>query len=196
MYPKNGLQSNVAFSQLGRPGLVPTQARNDESETGQFKSTLADGTQFPHGYAVIFETDGYRLPKAGDTKIDGVVEFGYFTTVQSGNAYEKNNIDVNFPVKKKGAITVVCTSLTSIVKGSYLTLDLSDGNLGKFKLATDADTKVAKVNKTFDTFGTAEVELLQVPIAPVETFVKTVVAGSGIAVDSTDPENPVVSKTA
>lgn len=171
-YPKSGLQDRVAFQQNGKPGVYPVQAWNDEIGTFQFLSTLADGTVLPAGAAVVVPVggDGIRLPAADDVigggdesgessataKFAGVVAFSYYTTVQS-NGYAKAALDVNVPVKQKGYITVLMTSLVGAEFETPVTLDLS--NAGKFKVAGAGDTVVGKINKVFPEYGTAEILL-------------------------------------
>ena len=169
-YPKSGLQDRVAFQQNGKPGVYPVQAWNDEIGTFQFLSTLADGTVLPAGAAVVLPAggDGVRLPLADDTlatsesgeegsvAFAGVVAFSYWTTVQK-DGYAKADLDVNVPVKQKGYITVLMTSLSGAAFGKEVALDLA--NPGKFKLAGAGDVAVGKINKVFPEYGTAEILL-------------------------------------
>lgn len=163
VYPKNGLQDRVAFQQNGKPGVYPVQAWNDEIGTFQFLSTLDDGTVLPAGAAVVVPSngDGVRLPAAADVlgtnaTFAGVVAFSYYMTTQT-DGYSKAALDVNVPVKQKGYITVLMTSLEGAVYGAAVALDLS--HPGKFKLAGQSDTVVGKINKVFTEYGTAEILL-------------------------------------
>ena len=171
-YPKSGLQDRVAFQQNGKPGAYPVQAWNDEIGTFQFLSTLAEGTVIPAGAAVVqpVDGDGVRLPLATDIITDGnesgesaanavfvgAVAFSYWTTTQK-DGYAKADLDVNLPVKQKGYITVLMSSLVGAEFGKAVTLDLS--NAGKFKVAGEGDTVVGKINKVFPEYGTAEILL-------------------------------------
>lgn len=170
VYPKTGLQDRVAFQQNGKPGVYPVQAWNDEIGTFQFLSTLADGTVLPAGAAVMLpiDGDGVRLPAADDVfggdesgesltaTFAGVVAFSYWTTVQK-DGYAKADLDVNVPVKQKGYITVLMSSLVGAEFGKHVTLDLA--NPGKFKVAGASDVVVGKINKVFPEYGTAEILL-------------------------------------
>ena len=171
VYPKTGLQDRVAFQQNGKPGTYPVQAWNDEIGTFQFLSTLADGTIIPAGAAVVVPTngDGVRLPAADDTfggdesgetpgtaAFAGVAVFSYYTTTQT-NGYSKAALDVNIPVKQKGYVTVLMSSLTGAEFNAPVALDLS--NAGKFKVAGAGDTIVGKINKVYPAYGTAEILL-------------------------------------
>lgn len=169
-YPKTGLQDRVAFQQNGKPGVYPVQAWNDEIGTFQFLSTLADGTVLPAGAAVMLpvDGDGVRLPAATDVyggdesgedvtaTFAGVVAFSYWTTVQK-DGYAKADLDVNVPVKQKGYITVLMSSLVGAEFGKHVTLDLAKP--GYFKVAGAGDTVVGKINKVFPEYGTAEILL-------------------------------------
>lgn len=169
-YPKTGLQDRVAFQQNGKPGVYPVQAWNDEIGTFQFLSTLADGTILPAGAAVVVpvDGDGVRLPVTDDVigsdesgenitaVFAGVVAFSYWTTVQK-DGYAKADLDVNVPVKQKGYITVLMSSLVGAEFGKLVTIDTA--NPGKFKLAGEGDVVVGKINKVFPAYGTAEILL-------------------------------------
>lgn len=171
VYPKTGLQDRVAFQQNGKPGVYPVQAWNDEIGTFQFLSTLADGTLIPAGAAVVLPIngDGVRLPaaddvleseesgeSAGNVVFAGVAAFSYFTTTQA-DGYKKAGLDVNVPVKQKGYITALMTSLVGAEFGTPVALDLS--HPGKFKVAGSGDVVVGKINKVFVDYGTAEILL-------------------------------------
>lgn len=170
VYPKTGLQDRVAFQQNGKPGVYPVQAWNDEIGTFQFLSTLADGTVLPAGAAVVLpvDGDGVRLPASTDVyggdesgedvtaTFAGVVAFSYWTTVQK-DGYAKADLDVNVPVKQKGYITVLMSSLVGAEFGKHVTLDLAKP--GYFKVAGAGDTVVGKINKVFPEYGTAEILL-------------------------------------
>lgn len=171
VYPKTGLQDRVAFQQNGKPGVYPVQAWNDEIGTFQFLSTLADGSVIPAGAAVVVPVggDGIRLPAADDTlggeesgedavsvTFAGVAAFSYYTTVQS-NGYAKAALDVNVPVKQKGYITVLMSSLLDAAYGKGVALDLA--HPGCFKVADSGDVIVGKINKVFPEYGTAEILL-------------------------------------
>ena len=170
-YPKNGLQSGVAFQQNGKPGTYPVQAWNDEIGTFQVLSSLADGSKIPAGAAVVMPIangDGVRLPAAGDllkatddshpatVKFVGVAAFSQYITVQDG-AYSKADLDVNVPVKQKGYITVKMTSVETAAFGAGVCLDLTKP--GNFKLAGANDVELGKINKIFPEYGTCEIEL-------------------------------------
>ena len=171
-YPKSGLQDRVAFQQNGKPGVYPVQAWNDEIGTFQFLSTLADGSIIPAGAAVVVPVsgDGVRLPAADDVlggtdesgeeaatvKFAGAAAFSYWMTTQN-NGYAKAGLDVNVPVKQKGYITVLMSSLDGAAFETPVALDLS--NPGKFKVAGAGDVVVGKINKVFPAYGTAEILL-------------------------------------
>lgn len=166
-YPKSGLQENVAFPVNGKPGVYPVQAWNDEIGTFQFLSSLADGSKIPAGAAVVMpkeDGDGVRLPAEGDVisgagltaHFVGVAAFSQYITVQDG-AYSKDDLDVNVPVKQKGYITVLMTSVATAAYGVDVALDLTKP--GYFKVAGDGDTVVGKINKVFPEYGTCEIAL-------------------------------------
>jgi len=213
MYPEKALQTSVQYVQKGRPGIYPIQATNDECTTAQWASAVADGTKVDFGYGVVWDTNGYRPATAADTKIDGVVVYGYYATMQN-DGYKKP-IDTNFPIKFKGAVVVVMSSLIGAAFKVKVAHD--PANPGKFKVAGVNDKAAGYILRTFEAYGTAEIELFPIVSAGVESVVagdnisvvntdpsnpvvsasgvQSVVAGTGVAVDSTDAENPVVAAT-
>ena len=296
-YPKQGLQSGVAFQQNGKPGTYPVQSWNDEIGTFQFPSTAEEGTLIPFGAAVVqgIGDDGVRLPQSSDAiaagqsagasvaqgtltfngnpvaddtvtigtvaykfvdavaaandvligesatatamnlvaaiegqagagslygagtvanasahallsengvvtvfadnagaegnaialkttsavvvvsgatltggiaageaaaanaRFVGVAVFSYYTTMQAGG-YRKSELDVNVPVKQKGYVTVLMTSLEGAAFGVDVAIDFTALG-GKFKVAGEGDTVVGKINKVFPAYGTCEITL-------------------------------------
>lgn len=213
MYPENALQNSVKYVQKGRPGIYPIQATNDECTTAQWASAVADGTKVDFGYGVVWDTDGYRPATAADAKVDGIVVYGYYATMQN-DGYKKP-IDTNFPIKFKGAVVAVMSSLTNAVFKALVAHDTA--NPGKFKVAGVNDKAVGYILRTFPAYSTAEIELFPLVAAGVESVVagdnvtvdnadrsnptvsssgvQQVIAGDNVTVNSTDPEKPVVSST-
>lgn len=86
----------------------------------------------------------------------GVAAFSYYITTQT-NGYCKQGLDVNVPVKQKGYINVLMSSMAGAVFGAKLAIDLA--NPGKFKVAGASDVVVGKINKVFPDYGTCEMEI-------------------------------------
>lgn len=103
-------------------------------------------------------TGGVAAGEAAEAnvKFAGVVAFSYWTTVQK-DGYAKSELDVNVPVKQKGYVNVLMSSLTGAAFGVDVAADLAVP--GKFKVAEEGDIVLGKINAVFPDYGTCEIEI-------------------------------------
>lgn len=142
------------------------------------ESTVEDGVvsieAFPagtSGNSVVLASTSTAVTASGETLSGGVDEstasaatasfvgvavFNYYSTVQAGG-YKKQDLDVNVAVKQKGYVTVLMSSLEGADFQKGVALDPAAP--GKFKVAGEGDVVVAKINKIFPDYGTAEILL-------------------------------------
>lgn len=94
---------------------------------------------------------------AVNAEFAGVVAFSYYATVQNDGGYAYTSLDVNLPVKQKGYITALFSSIEGAEFGKPVALDSTKP--GMFKVAEEDDVVVGKINKVFPEYGTCEILL-------------------------------------
>lgn len=155
VYPNQTLQSRVTTQFAGRPGTYPAQAMNDEVSGVPFASTVPVGTMVEFGTPVVWDVDGFRAVKAGDTNIFGVMCFNY-QVLADQKGFAKNNLSVYATIKRKGYITVKMNTLAGAAVDSFVTLDAANQC---YKLAEVGDLVYGRIDTLYPEYGTAMIEM-------------------------------------
>lgn len=163
VYENKTLQDKVTLQYAGRPGTYPAQAMNDEVSGVPFASSVPAGTVIEFGTPVVWDTDGVRAVKSGDTNIYGVAAFSYqVLTGQKG--FAKGNLSVYIPVKRKGYVTVKMDTLQDAVVDAPVTLDASNGC---YKLAGENDLVYGRIDTVYPEYGTVMIEMRNITAVSV-----------------------------
>lgn len=163
VYENKTLQDKVTLQYAGRPGTYPAQAMNDEVSGVPFASSVADGTVIEFGTPVVWDTDGVRAVKSGDTNIFGVACFSYqVLTGQKG--FAKNNLYKYLPIKRKGYVTVKMDTLQDAVVDAPVTLDASNKC---YKLAGENDLVYGRIDTVYPEYGTVMIEMRNITAVSV-----------------------------
>lgn len=161
VYPNQTLQKKVTYQFAGRPGSYPAQAMNDEVSGVPFASTVPAGTMVEFGTPVVWDVDGFRAVKAGDTNIYGVLCFNY-QVLADQKGFTKDNLSVYATIKRKGYVTVKMDTLAGASVDSFVTLDAANGC---YKLATAGDLVYGRIDTLYPEYGTAMIEMCNITAA-------------------------------
>lgn len=155
VYENKTLQDKVTLQYAGRPGTYPAQAMNDEVSGVPFASSVPAGTVIEFGTPVVWDTDGIRAVKSGDTNVFGVACYSYqVLTGQKG--FAKGNLSLYIPVKRKGYVTVKMDTLQDAVVDAPVTLDAANGC---YKLAGQGDLVYGRIDTIYPEYGTVMIEM-------------------------------------
>lgn len=179
VYPNQTLQTRVTSQFAGRPGTYPAQAMNDEVSGVPFASTVPVGTMVEFGTPVVWDVDGFRAVKAGDTNIFGVMCFNY-QVLADQKGFAKNNLNIYATIKRKGYITVKMNTLAGAAVDSFVTLDAANQC---YKLATAGGLVYGRIDTLYPEYGTAMIEMCNITASKFPA-----VAAGGVLTISALPE--------
>ena len=163
VYENKTLQDKVTLQYAGRPGTYPAQAMNDEVSGVPFASSVPAGTVIEFGTPVVWDTDGVRAVKSGDTNIYGVACYSYqVLTGQKG--FAKGNLSLYIPIKRKGYVTVKMDTLQDAVVDAPVTLDASNAC---YKLAGQNDLVYGRIDTVYPEYGTVMIEMRNITAVSV-----------------------------
>lgn len=155
VYGAGTVANEDAHATLSENGVVSVFADDAGAEGNAIALASTDGAVVASGATLSGGASAGQAASA-NAKFVGVAVFSYYITTQN-NGYAKSALDVNVPVKQKGYVTVLMTSIEGAEFGKDVAVDFSVP--GKFKVAGEGDTIVGKINKVFPAYGTCEILL-------------------------------------
>lgn len=166
IYPNKSLQDAVTLQFCGKAGTYPAQAMNDEISGVPFASNMEVDAVIEMGTPVVWDADGVRPVKAGDSNIYGVACFSYGVLADQPG-YRKGNLNMYIPIKRKGYVVVKLDSLQDAAVDAPVTIDAENRC---YKVATGSDKVYGRIDTIFPEYGTAMIEMRNIiEIKPVAT---------------------------